>query len=104
MISIALQIVESLSFVALLVLVWRVSKRPKWRIRAVVYGWGAFFLLSLFWSCLMPALFHSLGLHLPVDTFPDGTIAMGALLGGWIWPLVVVAISAYYQDRKKTPS
>ena len=102
MISIALQIVEFISFIAPLVLVWRISKRPGWRIRAIVCGWGAFFLLSLFWSLLMPALFRSLGLRLPIETFPDGTIAMAALFGGWIWPLVVVAVSAYYQARKKT--
>jgi len=101
MLSIALQIVEFVSFIALLVLVWRVSKRPRWRIRAVVYGWAASFLLSVFWCFLMPAFFRSMDVHLPVETFPDGTIAMAALVGGWFWPLIVVAISGY-RDRKKT--
>jgi membrane associated rhomboid family serine protease len=101
MLSIALQIVECVSFVALLVLIWRVSKRPRWRIRAVVYGWAAFFLLSVFWCFLMPAFFRGMDLHLPIETFPDGTIAMAALVGGWFWPLIIVLISGY-RDRKKT--
>ena len=33
-------------------------------------------------------------------TFPDGTIAMAALFGGWFWPLIVVGVS-FYQDRRK---
>jgi len=101
MLSITLQIFEFVSFIALLVLIWRVSKRPRWRIRAVVYGWAAFFLLSLFWCFLMPALFRQLGFHLPVETFPDGTLAMGALAGGWLWSLFVVGISSYLERRKR---
>jgi 4-amino-4-deoxy-L-arabinose transferase-like glycosyltransferase len=101
MLSITLQIVEFVSFIALLVLVWRVSKRPRWRIRAVVYGWAAFFLLSVFWCFLMPALFSQLGFHLPVETFPDGTIMMAALVFGWFWPAIVVGISSYLERRRR---
>jgi membrane associated rhomboid family serine protease len=99
MLSIVLQIVEFVSFIAPLVLVWRVNKRPRWRIRAIIYGWAAFFLLSVFWCFLMPACFS--GLHLPVETFPDGTIAMAALVFGWIWPAIIVGISSYLERRKR---
>lgn len=101
MLSIASPIVMFASFIALLVLIWRVSKRPHWRIRAVIYGWGAFILLSLFWCLLLPAFFNSvLDVHVPAGTFPDGTFAVGALVLGWMWPAILVIISSYY-DRKQ---
>ena len=101
MLSTALQIVEFASFVALLVLIWRVSKRPRWRIRVVIYGWAIFFLLSMFWCFLMPEIFKRMDLHLPAETFPDGTIAAAALFGGWFWPLIVVVASDYFEHRKR---
>jgi hypothetical protein len=102
MLSIALQIVECVSFIALLVLVWRVSKRPRWRIRAVIYGWAAFFVLSVFWCFLMPTVFSRvMDLHLPVATFPDGTFAMFALVFGWMWPAIIVGVSSYLERRKR---
>ena len=101
MLSIALQIVEFASFIALLVLIWRVSKRPRWRVRAVVYGWAAVFVWSIFWAAIMPMCFrHLMDSHTLVSTFPDGTIAAAAMLTGWIWPLIIVSISSYF-DRKK---
>ena len=105
MITIALQIIEIVSLVALFVLVWRVSKWPRWRVRAVIYGWAAVFLWALLWAILLPmALSRVTDAHFRADAFPDGTIAMGALVGGWVWPLVIVAISSYIQDRKMTKS
>lgn len=101
MLSISLQIVEFVSIIALLVLVWRVSKRPSWRIRAVVYGWASFFLLSVFWCLLMPAFFKHMDLHLPVETFPDGTFVLAAIVFGWFWPTVIVGISGYLERRKR---
>lgn len=101
MLSITLEIAEFVTFLVLTVLIWRASKRPGWRIRAVIYGWAASFLLSLIWCFMMPALFSQLGFHLPVETFPDGTITMGAIAGGWFWPLVVVGVSSYLQRPKE---
>jgi hypothetical protein len=101
MLPTALQVLEFVSFVALTVSIWHMSKRPRWKIRAVIYGWAAFFLLSLFWCGLMPALFSQLGFHLPVETFPDGTIAAAALAGGWFWPLIIVGIRGYLEHRKE---
>jgi hypothetical protein len=102
MISIAFQIIEFASFIALMGAIWRVSKWPRWRVRAVVYGWAAVFVLALFWAILLPmALSRVMDAHLRADTFPDGTIAMAALFGGWFWPLIIVFISGY-RDRKKS--
>ena len=103
MILIALQIAELVSLIAVFVLIWRVSKWSRWRVRAVIYGWAAVFLWALFWAILLPmALSRVTDAHFRADAFPDGTIAMAALFFGWVWPLVIVAISSYLQDRKKT--
>src|ERR1700685_3618382 len=101
MLSITLQAIEFISFFAPLILVWRISKKPRWRIRAVIYGWAAFFLLSVFWCFLMPAFFNHLGLKLSVETFPDGTIMMAMLVFGWFWPAVIVCITSYLADRNQ---
>ena len=99
MLSITLQIVMAAGFIALVVAIWRVSKRPRWRVRAVIYGWAAVFLYALVWSILLPmSLRGVMDSHTLAATFPDGTIAMAALVGGWVWPLIVVALSSY-QDR-----
>jgi hypothetical protein len=102
MISVTLQILECASFIGLLILIWRVSKWPRWRVRAIVYGWAAVFVWALFWAILLPILFSRImNPDLRAEAFPDGTIAMGALFGGWVWPLIIVAISSYKQDRKR---
>jgi len=102
MLSIILQILMLASFVALLVLVWRVSKRPTWRTRAVIYGWGASVIWALLWALLMPIWFRGvMDSRTLVSTFPDGTIAVAFLFGGWFGPLIVVGISGYL-DRKKS--
>lgn len=103
MFSIILQILELASFIALMVVVWRASKWPRWRIRAVVYGWGLSFLWSFFWAVLMPMWFRSrMNSHAPpANTFPDGTIAMAFLVGGWFWPAVVIGIISYLDRRKR---
>ncbi|HVU07597.1 MAG TPA: hypothetical protein VHG89_03540 [Verrucomicrobiae bacterium] len=102
MISIALQIFEGASLIGLLILIWRVSKWLGWRVRAVVYGWAVVFVWALFWAILLPILFSRImSPDLRAKAFPDGTIAMAALVGGWVWPLIIVAISSYKQDRKR---
>lgn len=104
MLSIALQIVMVASFAALLVFIWRVSKWPRWRIRAIVYGWAAVFFWAFLWAILLPmSLRGVMDAHKLAATFPDGTIAMAALVGGWFWPAVMVAISSF-QGRKKRGS
>ena len=93
MLSIAFHFLSFGSFIALMILVWRVSERPRWRVRAVVYGWGAVILWAFFWAVLMPTWFRGvMDAHTLVATFPDGTIAAAALLGGWFWPLILVAL------------
>jgi multisubunit Na+/H+ antiporter MnhF subunit len=97
--SIILQIVMHASFIALLALVWRVSRRPRWRVRAVIYGWAATVLWVLFWALLAPMWFRRFinaeTLH---QIFPDGTLAAAFLFGGWFWPLIIVELARY---RKK---
>ena len=101
MVSATLQILIFVSFLVLVVLVWRVSKRPKWRVRAVIYGWGASIVWAVFWAVLMPIWLQGmLDSNTLAATFPDGTIAAGFLVCGWFWPLVVVILSNY---RKKSP-
>ena len=93
MLSITLQIFIFVTFIALMVFVWRVSKRPGWRMRAVIYGWGASILWAIFWVWVMPTWFRGvMDSDTLVKTFPDGTFAMFFLVFGWIWPAVVVAI------------
>jgi hypothetical protein len=102
MLSISLQIVEFVSFIALTVLIWRVSKRPRWRIRAVIYGWGLYFLWALFWAALMPMWFRGkMDSNTLVATFPDGTTAMVFLVFGWCFSGVVAAISSNRERKKR---
>ena len=102
MLSTTLQILILASFIALMILVWRVSKRPRWRIRAVIYGWAASFVWALLWSALMPMwLRGAMDSQTRANTFPDGTIAMFFLVFGWFWPAVVVAASAYHERKKR---
>jgi hypothetical protein len=102
MLSIILQIVMVVSFIALMVVIWHVSKRPRWRVRAVVYGWGACFLWALFWAALMPAIFRgTMDPRALAGTFPDGILAMGFLAFGWFWPAVVVALGHYFERKKQ---
>ena len=101
MLPVLIQFFMLVSFVALSVLVWRVSKRPSWRIRSVIYGWGLFVAWSLIWSFLLPMCLRGvLDSHTLNDTFPEGTLVMGTLFGGWFWPLILVELSNY-GDRKK---
>jgi hypothetical protein len=67
----------------------------------VFYGWAAVFLWSLFWCAVMPSFFRRNGFHLPVETFPDGTMVMAALVFGWFYPLIIVGIRMYLENRKK---
>jgi NADH:ubiquinone oxidoreductase subunit 6 (subunit J) len=93
MLSITLQIAMIIGFIALMVLIWQVSRRPRWRIRAVVYGWAAVFLYAFLWAGILPmSLRGVMDSHTIAETFPDGTIAMAALAGGWFWPLIVTLI------------
>jgi 4-amino-4-deoxy-L-arabinose transferase-like glycosyltransferase len=93
--------VELVTFIALMVVIWRMSKRPRCRVRAVVYGWVACFLWALFWAALMPMFFRGImDSRTLVITFPDGTMVLFFLVFGWFWPAVMVGISSY-QERKK---
>lgn len=101
MLSTALQIVMFVSFVALLALVWHVSKWPRWRIRVVVYGWAASILLAGLWAIIMPLLFRGvMDAHTIAATFPEGTFVVAMLVCGWMWPLIVVAISSKPKREK----
>jgi len=98
MLSIALQSLMLTGFIGILVLVWRLSKRPGGRIRAVLYGWGASVIWTLLWAMVLPKWFR--GVMDPdtlVATFPDGTWPIAYLLGGWCYPLIVVALRSYVE-------
>jgi ABC-type transport system involved in multi-copper enzyme maturation permease subunit len=102
MLSITLQIAMFVSFIALLVLVWRVSKRPRWRIRAVIYGWGCSIILAGVWALLLPTLLRSvMDSQTLAATFPDGTFVMAMLALGWMWPAVIVGISSCLERRRR---
>ena len=101
MLSVAIQIVFNAGMIALLVLIWGVSKRPRWRVRSVIYGWAAIFLWAFLWSAILPmSLRGVMDSHRLAETFPDSTIAAAALFGGWFLPLILVAISNL--PRKKS--
>ncbi len=89
----ALQIAELASLAYLLSIIWRLSKRPHWRIRCVIYGWAAIFGWSLIWAVFAPSAFRSLlDSKEMINAFLDGTIAMACLVGGWFYPAAIVAI------------
>jgi len=101
MISIALPLVEFASFVALLVLVGRISLRPRWRVRAVLYGWGFSVILAGIWAVLLPLLCErGLDTETIEATFPGGTLVIATLTLGWIWPMVAVGIAYGLEHRK----
>jgi len=80
-----------------------VSRRPRWSVRAVVYGWAAVFLYALLWAAILPmSLRGVMDSHAIAQTFPDGTVAMAALAGGWFWPLIVVLIRRRTGSEKMT--
>ena len=54
MISITLQVIMLATFIGLLGLVWRVSRQPRQRMRAVIYGWGASILWAVLWALILP--------------------------------------------------
>jgi NADH:ubiquinone oxidoreductase subunit 6 (subunit J) len=101
MLSIVLPIVELASFVMLLVLVGCVSKRPHWRVRAIVYGWGLSVILAGIWAILLPSLLRRvLDSQTLASAFPDGTLIMAMMFSGWMWPLIIVGI-VYNLEHKK---
>jgi|ERR1041384_2765803 hypothetical protein len=103
MLSVTLQIVMAVGFIALIVLIWRVSRRPRWRVRSVIYGWAAVFLYALLCAAILPmGLRGVMDAHTIAETFPDGTIAIAALVGGWFWPLIVVLIGHRTSGSEKT--
>ena len=92
-------------FVALLVLIWRVSQWPKWPIRAVIYGWAAIFIWAILWAGILPrSLRGVMDDHTMADAFPNGTIAAAALFTGWFWPAAIVLITKALAAKKKRDS
>jgi NADH:ubiquinone oxidoreductase subunit 6 (subunit J) len=101
MLSIALQILMIVSFLALTIWIWRASKWPTWRIRAVIYGWAAVFLWAFLWAVILPmSLRGVMDSHTIADTFPDGTVAAAALFTGWFWPATIAFITSAQASKK----
>jgi hypothetical protein len=102
MLSLLIQFLIFATYIALMVLVWRVSKKPGWRVRAVIYGWGGSFLWALFWATLMPIWLRGyLDKETLLATFPEGTLILAFLFLGWFYPLIIASISHNLQ-RKRT--
>ena len=96
MLSTAIQILVFGSYIALLVGVWRVSRIPGWRIRAVVYGWAASVLWALLWSVILPLSLRGVLDHDTIhSSFPEGTLLMFFIFLGWFWPAIVVNFSRW---------
>jgi hypothetical protein len=102
MLSIAINNVFNTGFIALTVLIWRVSKRPGWCICAVVYGWAAIFGWSFLWAVILPLpLRGMMDSHRMGDAFPDGTFAVAALVGGWFWPATIAGVANAPASKKR---
>lgn len=102
MLSVTLQLLIVSSYLALTVLVWRISERQGWRIRAVVYGWALFVVWAVLWSLLLPMwLRGAMDAQTLSQTFPEATWSVGFLFGGWIWPLILVEIRACKERKKR---
>ena len=103
MISIALRILMVASFIVLSALVWRFSKQRRWRVRSIIYGWGAFILWALIWALLLPlSLRHVMDSQALVTTFPEGTWVPAFVFGGWLWPAILVELSNYREFKKRS--
>ena len=99
--TIAFQLLQFITFIALLILFWRASKWPRWRLRVIIYGWALVFLWAFLRAAILPfSLRNVMDSKTIADTFPDGTIVMGALAGGWFWPLIVVLINNHQSCKK----
>jgi hypothetical protein len=72
--EIAVDLCMTISFAGLTILVWRVGKRPRWRIRAVVYGWGLFVVWAFVWCLVLPMMLRGkVDRHTLATAFPEGT-------------------------------
>ena len=90
MLSIVLQISCVASYCALLAVVWRVSRVPGWKARAVIYGWGASVIWALLWSVVLPLQMRGvLDRQVIEQSFPDGTWVPGFIACGLLVPMIV---------------
>ncbi len=105
MLKIAIYTMALISFLAMLGLFWAFGRRPGWRVRAVIYGWGLTIIWAALWAVLLPfvlgPLAHSPALH---GAFPDGTLVLACLVFGWFWPALVVGITALRRPRQANRS
>jgi len=87
-------IAEFVTFIAVLYFVWRISKKPKNRIRTIVYGWGLLFLWAVLWAIIFPfvILKGAMDYQTIAKTFPEGTFVLAGFFGGWFYPLIIVII------------
>lgn len=88
-----IQFLEITSFLVLLALLWMVGKKPGWRMRVIIYGWALSILWGLLWCAFIPILLNNfLDKKTLQAAFPDGTLVMGLLVSGWVWPVLIVGI------------
>ena len=100
MLKITISSVAVVSFLAMLGLFWALGRRPAWRFRTVIYGWGLTVLWAAFWAVLLPLVLEPLS-HSPAlrGAFPGGTLVLGCLVFGWFWPALAVGIAALQRPK-----
>jgi hypothetical protein len=96
MLATVIEFFELFSFVMLSLLVWRISKKPKWKIRAIIYGWGMFVLWAIFWSLPSAWFKGALGL-----AFLEGRAVSVFLIGGWLYSAIIVGLGSCFDKAKR---
>jgi uncharacterized membrane protein len=93
-------ILEVLTLLYILKIVWRMSKKPGSAKRSILVGWFLSFCWAVFWALLIPMSMTSfLSPKEIAKTFPEGTAVVAFLVLGWFWPAVTVALASVFRRR-----
>ena len=63
----------------------------------VVYGWALLVVWALCWSVVVPYFINPIWGGDSKISFPDGSLVLGLLISGWIWPTLVLLVRVIYE-------